>query len=126
MLNVSKNGIVTINRGDNFTLTTQINIGTVFNPVIYHLSENDKVYFGLCECNQPFEHALIRKVFTNADQSEDGTISMKFIPDDTEFLVPDTYYYEIKLVKDIPLESGEEKASEVNTFIKRTKFIIVD
>ena len=126
MFDISKNGIITISRGDNFTLNTFINIGTQLEPIQYILKEEDKVYFALMEPHQPFEHALIRKVYTQEDEDEDHNISMNFTSEDTEFLMPGNYYYMIKLARYIPSESGEEEKYLVDTIISKTKFIIID
>ena len=118
MFNISNNNIVTINRGDTFTLNLFINDGTVLEPIQYFLQEGDKLYFGLMEANQPFEFALIRKVFTMEDAGEDGYVVMKFDGDMTEFLLPGTYYYMVKLYK------AEDES--VETVINKTKFVILD
>ena len=130
MFSISKNGIITVSRGDDFTLNTSINIGTVFNPCYYDLQDEDLVYFALMEPNQPFEHALIRKVFTSADKDFDGSIVMNFTMKDTEFLVPGTYYYMIKLKRldsyESDGESGYEPIYKVDTIVTKTKFIVCD
>ena len=97
MYTISKNGIITVNRGDNFTINTRINLGTTLYPEYYHLKAGDIVYFALMEPNQHFEHALIRKVFTMDDMDEDGYLSMSFAEEDTEYLIAGTYYYMLKL-----------------------------
>lgn len=123
MFNVSSNYIITATRGDSFTLNTFINLGTKLDPVPYFLEEGDKVYFGLMEPNRPFEHALIRKVFTIDDVNEEGQVVMNFSGEMTEHLLPGTYYYMIKLVRP-GKESGEE--DQIDTIISKTKFVILD
>lgn len=118
MFNISRNGIISINRGDNFTINVFVNIGTVLEPMQYKLQGEDKLYFALCEPNQPFECALIRKVFTEENLDADNNIDMNFIPEDTEHLLPGTYYYTIKLYR-----AAEDL---VDTIINKTKFIIMD
>ena len=122
MFDISSNGIVTISRGDSFSINVVINLGTKLEPVLYSLEEGDKVYFALMEPNQPFECALIRKVATKEDESEEYLINFKFSPEMTEYLMPGNYYYMVKLVRPGE-ESGEE---EVDTIISKTKFIIID
>lgn len=118
MFDVSGNGIITISRGDNFTINLFVNIGTQLEPIQYRLNENDKLYFALMEPNQPFEEALIRKVFTNENEDESGNIDMVFSTNDTEYLMPGNYYYMVKLYR-----ANEDL---VDTIITKTKFVIID
>lgn len=123
MFEISSNGIITVSRGDSFTLNVFVNIGTVLDPLQYSLSGEDKLYFGLMEANQPFECALIRKMYSEEDQdAETGMVAMRFVPDDTEFLLPGKYYYMVKLVR-VDAETGAET---VDTIITKTRFIILD
>ena len=117
MFDISPNGIVIVNRGDTFSIDVFVNIGTLLFPIQYVLNEDDKVYFALMEPNQPFEHALIRKVFTKDNLDEGNNVVMDFKPEDTEFLLPGLYYYQVKLVR---------STGEVDTIIQKTKFIIND
>ena len=117
MFDISNN-IITLNRGDTFSLDVNVNIGTTWDPTTYILEEGDKLYFALMEPNQPFECALIRKVFTKDDQDEDGCVIMNFKSEDTEFLLPGLYYYTIKL--------SREDDTIVDTIVTKTKFTILD
>ena len=122
MFSISRNGIITVNRGDSFTIKYFINFGGAYKPEQYILKAGDKLYFALMEPHQPFEHALIRKVYTDKDVNLDGLVEMNFIPEMTEFLLPGTYYYMIKLVR-----PGEESGDEfVDTVCPKTKFVILD
>lgn len=123
MFEISRNGIVTLSRGDSFEFSVFINLGTLLEPVQYFLEEGDKLYFALMEPNHPFEAALIRKVYTKDDMDESGNVIMKFVPEDTEYLLPGTYYYMVKLLRPAK-ESGE--SDKVDTIISKTKFAIVD
>jgi len=117
MFDISANGIITISRGDSFTLNVAIDIGEPLNSLLYELGNDDKVYFGLMEPNQPFEHALVRKMYTKEDQTSDLDVVMNFVPEDTEFLMPGKYYYMVKLVR---------SDNSVDTIVSKTKFIIID
>lgn len=126
MFEISKNGIITVNRGDDFTINTMINIGTELEPIYYTLREHDLLYFAIMEPNRPFEHAIVRKMYTYEDQDEETlNVVMNFVPEDTEFLVPGNYYYMVKLRRYESGESGEEKYL-VDTIINKRKFILVD
>lgn len=120
MVNISNNGIVTMNKGDTFKFPLLINVGDMFTPIRYELTENDKVYFALLEPNQPFEEALIRQVYTYEDVNEDGDIVIKLNSKDTSDLLPGLYYYTIKL------QTMPENEEIVNTIIPRRKFILLD
>lgn len=120
MTNIN-NRIVTMHRGDTFSMSVDINFGTVFAPEYHSLSENETAYFAILECNQRFEDAIVKKVF-----KEDSSTSTGFLvtldSSDTEFLLSGEYYYEIKL-KQIDPETEEEV---VTTIIPRRKFIILE
>lgn len=126
MAHISTNNIITVNRGDTFGFTFHVNLGTAINPVPYTLEEGDRVYLGVSEANAPFENAIIRKVFTNADTDSEGAVYMEFSTTDTLYLLPGNYYYSIKLSQPIPGTSEVEASEKVTTLIPRTKFIIIE
>lgn len=120
MFSISDNCIINLTRGDSFELPLFLNQGTNVSPMRYVLNDKDEVYFGVMECNQPFETALIRKKFTSKDLNENGDVLVKFYHEDTAQVLPDLYYYEIKLRK------FDEKTNryEVHTVVQKTKFFI--
>lgn len=121
---ISNNGIITLNRADTFNTTIFVNIGTELDPVRYILAGDDRLYFAVMEPHQPFEKAVLKKVMTPEDVDEEtGDVKLSFKTSDTEFLLPGTYYYEIKLY--VAPEDIDEDA-EVDTIVPRTKFIILD
>lgn len=97
MFNVSRDGIITVNRGDSFEVPMFLNAGNSVNRVGYNLTERDAVYLGVMEPNQPFEFALIRKKYTIDDIDSHGNLIIRFKPSDTACLLPGKYYYQIKL-----------------------------
>jgi len=124
MFEITNNDIIKINRGDSFSLNVFINVGTCIEPAQYVLQPNDRVYFALMEPNQPFEHALIRREFTVEDLDEDDNVDMNFDSEQTEYLLPGTYYYMVKLVRKEETEDPEKLNTIVDTIIPKTKFII--
>lgn len=122
MLDVSSNGIINLNRGDAFSLDVTINIGTIIEPIIYLMKNKDKLYFALMEPNEPFEQALMRRMFTEADQDSSGNVLMKFPAEQTEYIMPGTYYYTVKLVR----QDTDEDEPLVDTIIPKTKFVIIE
>ena len=91
MFNIANNGIITITRGDTFTTSIFINLGTELDPKQGVLQEGDLVCFALCEPNQPFEHAILKKVMTNKDLDENNNVILEFKHNDTQFLLPLVY-----------------------------------
>lgn len=125
MFSISKSGIVTVSRGDTFSINVFINLGTDLFPLKYILQPGDKLYFALMEPNQPFEHAIMRREFTNEDLNRDDEVVMNFPPDQTEYLMPGTYYYTVKLArKNLNEESGSNSVI-VDTIIGNRKFILI-
>lgn len=122
MVRLSLNGIITMTRGDCFKLPLRINIGTKVKPEFYTLQDDDIVCFYLCEPHQLTEHALLKKCYVNTDFSESGEdvnkITVTFESKDTFYLVPGTYYYEVKLIN--------TTTSEIRTIVSRTQFIILE
>ncbi len=123
MFNIAFNGIITVNRGDSFSFPLTINFGTSLDPLNYGLGELDKVYFAVMEPNQPFETALIKKVFTRADVNENNEIMIKFKPKDTLCVLPGKYYYQIKLQR---FNSNDPEDYDVDTVIDKTQFFILE
>ena len=119
MYSISNNGIIVLTRGDTFSVPLFINNGTKFNLVRYNLlnHKNAKIYFGVMEPNQLFEHAIIKKRYDYEDANENGDIIVQFKSSDTEYLVPGKYFYEVKL------DHGDCK---IETIVPKTEFIIVD
>lgn len=120
MFKIANNGIITITKGDTFRLPLFINMGNEFTPYRYELTENDKVYVGVMEPNKSFEQAIIKKMYTKNDLNENGDVEVKFESKDTYFLLPGTYYYEIKV------EITYQGSNHINTIVPKTKFIILE
>lgn len=133
MFNIAFNGIITVNRGDSFKFPLTINFGSSLEPNTYGLNELDKLYFAVMEPNQPFETALIKKVFTQKD-FKDGQVQISFRPKDTECVLPGKYYYQIKLQrfhrkKDSQgneLTEWDLEDYDVDTVIDKTQFFIME
>ena len=123
MFNISRDGIVTLSRGDHFSIPLFINAGTEIAPVRYPLQDNDTIYFGVCEPNQPFETAIVRKVYDkdNREINDNGDLVITFDSNDTEYLEDGLYYYIVKL--STKNENGDEL---ITTLIPKTKFYIED
>lgn len=117
MAYVSSNGRVEMNRGDSLTLCLPLNIGTNIEPNKYKMTEEDAVYFGIMEPNQPFECALIKKKLTVVDQDDSGNILINLCPDDTVCVLPGKYYYQVKLVI---------HPDRVITIVDKTHFFILE
>lgn len=123
MFNLAYNGIITVNRGDSFSLPLVINFGTNLEPMQYRLSGKTYVYFAVMEPNQPFESALIRKTYTIDDVDENGNVIIKFRPQDTQCVLPGKYYYQVKLQR---FNSEDSEDYEVDTVIDKTLFYVLE
>lgn len=130
MFNIANNGIITITRGDTFTTSIFINLGTELDPKQCVLGEDDRVFFAVCEPNQRFENAIIKKVLTREDLDKNNNVIIDFKHDDTQYLLPGVYYYQVKCyfpTGPIDPETGERAGDpEVHTIIPKTKFIIIE
>lgn len=88
-------------RGDSYILPITINKGTQLDFERHTLREDERLYVGIMEPNQPFEDAIIRKVLTiNTAMNEDGDVLLQLEPKDTEHLMTGKYYIMIKLKRD--------------------------
>lgn len=126
MLEISSNGIITFNRGDTWELPLFINLSDRMDSLRYELTDNDTIYLGVMEFNQPWELAIIRKKYTKADLNSNGDIIISFASTDSEYLHPGVYYYEVKL-NTITRDSitGAELTNETKTLISKKKLIIL-
>lgn len=126
MIDLSRNGIIEVNRGDSFELPLFINQGTDITPIRYNMkNSNSEVYVGVMEPNQPFERAIIRKKYTKNDVNENGDIVIKFSSNDTVCLLPGKYYYQIKIKLYNNYDNNKEDYN-INTIVPMTQFIIVE
>lgn len=123
MFNISYNGIITVNRGDSFSLPMVLNYGTTLEPMHYKMSQKSIVYFAVMEPNQPFETALIKKKYTIDDVDENGNIVIKFKPQDTQCVLPGKYYYQVKLQR---FNSDDPEDYEVDTVVDKTQFFVLE
>lgn len=125
MVNI-QNGIITMNRGDTFYMPLRINYGDKFNPKYYTLDpEKDTIFFALEEYNQPFEFALIRKTYDANDLDEEGNVIIQFSSENTQYLLPGEYYYEIKL-RHLENVNQDDEKEFIDTIVPRRKFIILE
>ena len=125
MASLSKNKIITMNRADTFKFPFYIAIGSAVNYVLYDMVPGDKLYFAVMEPHQKWEDALIKKTYTYEDYDEENhRVMIRFVPEDTEYVKPGNYYYQVKLYR-----SGEnvlDGYEAIDTLIPRTKFIILE
>lgn len=129
--------ILKVNRGDTFSFTVLVEDLSSKNE-FYTLKNTDILYFALMPPHGKFEEAEqnggIIRYFLAEDQNEFGTFDIKLNSADTRDLFLGVYYYSLKLQKlDIDenefrnnLEDyvGNFNLGEIQTVVKRTKFII--
>ena len=135
MFTISNNNIITMSRGDEFTTPIFINWGTQMVPVRYKLQEYDILYFNLYEPNAFEPNALLRKIYTYEDLNKYGDVVLDFKTENTIDLLPGLYYYEIKILRRVPLDESSDSSdssddpefdSVYNTVVPRTIFFIVE
>ena len=107
-------------RGDSYSMPIKINVGTKLKPEYYFIDKNDSVYFGVCEPNQSFEEAVIKKKLDYySEKDSDGHLILNIEPKDTLNLFVGKYYYQIKL------RTIDDKGIErVKTIVSPTQFFI--
>lgn len=123
MYNITYNGIITVNRGDSFTLPLYLSSENPGDGTSIEIDENSFIYFGVMEPNEPFENALIRKKFSKDDLDVNGNLPMHFTPQDTQYLLPGKYYYQIKLQIVSPTDVNKY---DVYTIVDKTQFYILE
>ncbi len=116
---IARNGIITLYAGDYLEAPIFLNVGDTLYPVRYTLKEGEKIYIGIMEPKQDFKHAIVRKMLTIEDLNEDGDAVLKLNTEDTEYLMPGIYYYEIKFV------TVKDEVERIETIVPKTKFIIL-
>ena len=125
MASLSKNKIITMNRADTFKFPFYIAIGSTVNYILYDMVPGDKLYFAVLEPHQKWEDALIKKTYTYKDyETENHRVMIRFVPEDTEYVKPGNYYYQVKLYR--PSENVLDGYEAIDTLIPRTKFIILE
>ena len=91
-------------------------------PIRYEIKENDKVYFGVMEPNHYWEQSILKQVYTSESyKTEEGDLVISISPEETEYLIPGTYYYMIKLVT----YDENNEVVEVKTVVPATLFVIL-
>lgn len=123
MFNISVDGIISLTRGDCVSIPLFINKGTEIRPMRYELTDNDVIYVGICQPNEKFENAVVRKTYTkdNRTINSHGDLVISFNTKDTEYLEDGLYYYIVKLAT-----TNEDSSVDVQTIIQKTKFYIED
>lgn len=118
----SNASMIRMNRGDTFQKPLFINGGTFLNPIRYSLQEGDKLYLGVMEPNHYWEQSILKQTYTSeSEKTEEGDTLIKISPEETEYLIPGTYYYMIKLVK----YDENNEVTEVSTVVPATLFVIL-
>ena len=107
-----------INKGSLIKANSIINSKTIKDDL---LIEGDEIYLAICEPNQPFECALVKKKYNSEDLDKDGDVKISIEHDDTKCLLPGKYYYMIK-AKFLK----EDGKFMVNTVVPFTEWFILE
>ena len=97
MPHISKLGILNLTRGDDCIFYGELRDGDNLDFERYIMHENDEIYFGIMEPNQPFENAIVRKKLGKANIKDDNILVLEISSLDTINLIPGMYYYQFKL-----------------------------
>ena len=117
---IGKNQIIKLVVGDTLNLHLFINQNTKVNPVRYNIEQNDTVYFRVMKYWHDFGNAVVEKVYTSeSDKDEQGNLIVHLESEDTEDLLPGTYFYCIKLVH------TENDEDIVDTIMPNTFFYLM-
>ena len=111
MIEISNNGIISLNQGDWFEFPLFMNQGNQMYPIRYSLLEDDtaSVYFSIMIPGQEFQNGLIRKKYTSiSPHNSCGDIILNLTSDETMSLEPGRYFYSVKLVYD---KDNEQKVA---------------
>ena len=103
-----------MNKCDDVTLNVRIN----YNDSILTLTDSDKLMFSVMEPNQDFTCGIIRKITNTIDES--GNVVIKLSHQDTDDLVPGTYFYQIVLCR-----KSVDDSYIYNTISPKRKFILM-
>ena len=110
------NGKITHYRGDTFREPLYIYEGNKLNFTDYQLEENDLIYFAIMEPHQAFEDAIVKKKYDiNSEKDSVGNIIIDLKSIDTQYLLPGTYYYEVKIRK-----NAQDENESIETIITPT------
>ena len=128
MLDISNNNIITMTRGDTQTIPLYIfTDNSKLTHYAFFPNINDKIFFAITEANQKFEDAIVKKIYYYNDVDKaTGRIDVKMESYDTQYLVPGTYYYTVKLLRKSPWEDEDDDRGTVETVLDKTKFVLVD
>ena len=117
---ISKNGIVTLIKGDTFHIVMDLNVGTPLQPLKFIMEDGDYVQFRLFRANNDWSNAVLIKQVTKDDLDNHGNAVFTFESEDTENLSCGTYYYQVKLFY------TRENNLRVITLMPRTKFHLMN
>lgn len=100
MIQISNNGIITMNRGDYAEIPLFINQGNQFYPIRYSMAKDPSttITFAIMLPNQSFETAMVRKTYSvNSKHTNQRDLIIQLVPEDTINLMPGKYFYSIKI-----------------------------
>ena len=120
MFSLSINNVVTISRGDSFSVPLFLNAGTGVSPIRRILKPGEYVYFAIEQPNQCFENACLKKRFDKDNLNANGDVQVDFSAQEMKDLAPGEYYYEIKA----SFIDGSGKQI-INTVVEKTRFIVL-
>ena len=70
-INISKTRIISMYKGDTASFDLQINIGTMLEPIIYRLEDDDILKLYVLYPNSDLDSSIIYKEYTKDDKCDD-------------------------------------------------------
>lgn len=117
---ISKNGIITLVKGDTFRVKLDMNIGNPIQPYYFQLQEGDYVTLKVMYANNSWNDAILTKVATIDNLDNLGNVIIEFTSDDTNYINCGMYIYQVKLYYS---RNGKDY---VNTLVPRTRLFITE
>lgn len=120
MVHISNNGIISIHRGDSFSIPLFLDMGIEGFPIRYNITQYTGVslYLGVMTPFESFEKAILKKKYTSESiTNENGDLVIEMSSKDTACLRPGKYYYEMKMLSN---------NGEVNTIIPKKEFFVFE
>lgn len=123
MVDVSKDKIITMTKGDTLRLPISIMIKSYDSLTTdeYFLGDSDTLHFRIMNCSDDWEDAIIKKAYRIEDTDQHGRVVIKLSSSETSNLKSGKYFYEVKFLHE-KLDGSEV----VDTIISRREFVLLD
>lgn len=119
MINISNNGIITMDFGDSLSFPIFINAGSFLNQIEYQLLNNNTLLLQIINPKlEPENQIIISKKCTKKDLDSNSLV-LNLTDIDLAKLISGTYYYTLKLI------IYKNNKQNITTIKPRTKLIVL-